>query len=204
MKGKLYKTNNDTYILVDLTKGTYDKGYVLGTSRESDVNKLSIKNCQAIENGYDLDELAYTDSEEFVDNFDYNDGYGNICRFNNSHEVQECYIKGFQKALEILGDKKFSEKELTMLFAYGHQIGMNDVLAIQSQHSPQPMPKPDSDKLRDEFIQSLQQTEWDVEICCYVDNSDGWLDADSFNSPLCTNTGIPKLDENECLILKRI
>jgi hypothetical protein len=49
MKGKLYKTNNDTYILVDPTKETYDKGYLLGTSRESDVNKLFIKNCQAIE-----------------------------------------------------------------------------------------------------------------------------------------------------------
>jgi len=56
MKGKLYKTEKENYVLVDPTKGTYDDGYMLGTSRESQYNKLSIKNCQAIENGYDLDD----------------------------------------------------------------------------------------------------------------------------------------------------
>ena len=81
------------------------------------------------------------------------------------------------------------------LFAYGHQIGMNNVLAIQSQHSPQPMPKPDSDKLRDELIQSLQQTEWDVEI----EMGDPIGISDKY-----TPDTKPKLDENSCLILKRV
>ena len=54
----------------------------------------------------------------------------------------------------------------------------------------------------DEYIQSLQQTEWDVEICCYIGNGD--KESDSFKDPLVTNTGIPKLDEDGCLILRRI
>jgi len=54
----------------------------------------------------------------------------------------------------------------------------------------------------DILIQSLQQpTEIEVEIRCYVGNGD--KESDSFNDPLVTNTGIPKLDENGCLILKK-
>lgn len=50
--------------------------------------------------------------------------------------------------------------------------------------------------------QSLQQpTEIEVEIRCYIGNGD--KDSDSFKDPLVTNTGIPKLDENDCLILKK-
>jgi hypothetical protein len=50
--------------------------------------------------------------------------------------------------------------------------------------------------------QSLQQpTEIEVEVCCYIGNGD--KESDSFKDPLVTNTGIPKLDENDCLILKK-
>jgi hypothetical protein len=70
---------------------------------------------------------------------------------------------------------------------------MNQVLAIQSQHSPQPMPKPDSDKLRDELIQSLQQTERDVVI---MDSG-----ISNFDS---RGRFIPKLDSEGCIILKRV
>ena len=182
MGEKLVKTGND-YILYSKDKT------VLGiTSGTMEGRMLSLKNCQAIENGYDLDELG-REACNITDPL----------RLDSQKYKQDPYFrigfnKGFQKAMEILGDKKFSEKELTMLFAYGHQIGMNDVLAIQSQHSPQPMPKPDSDKLRDELIQSLQQTEWDVEIVMDRVPADrapnGWSE-------------FPKLDEDGCLILKR-
>ena len=50
-------------------------------------------------------------------------------------------------------------------------------------------------------LYELTQTEWDVEICCYIGNGDKELD--SFKDPLVTNTGIPKLDSDGCLILKR-
>ena len=189
MNAKLYKTEKENYVLVDPTKGTYDDGYTLGTSRESQYNKLSIKNCETIERGYDLGELA----------MGY-DLYENI----NFVGQTRAYKAGFQKALEILGDKKFSEKELTMLFVYGHQIGMNTVLSIQSQHSPQPMDKPDSDKLRDEFIQSLKQTEWQVEVVYHrACNADNFNCGNEDKCQICTKV-CPKLDENGCIILKRI
>ena len=52
MKAKLIKTEVN-YILED------DKGVVIAsTSLNKEGLSLSIKNCQVIENGYDLDELA--------------------------------------------------------------------------------------------------------------------------------------------------
>ena len=53
MKGKLIKTSNGIY---DLFEGTR---FISTTdSPDGTANKLSLKNCQAIERGYDLDELA--------------------------------------------------------------------------------------------------------------------------------------------------
>jgi hypothetical protein len=43
--------------------------------------------------------------------------------------------------------------------------------------------------------------EWDIEVCCYLGNGD--KESDSFKDRFVTNTGIPKLDANGCLILKR-
>ena len=69
-----------------------------------------------------------------------------------------------------MGDKKFSEEDIRMAFSH-----------VQNEPT------------FDEFIQSLQQTEWDVEVVMV---------------PALSNNGnvyygdIPKLDENGCLILK--
>ena len=53
------------------------------------------------------------------------------------------FIKGFQKALEILGDKKFSEED------------MKNAIYIAWD---------DDNLATTDIIQLLQQTEWDVEI----------------------------------------
>ena len=59
MKGKLIKTDVN-YILED------DKGFVIAsTSLKKEGLSLSLKNCQAIELGYDLDELARDSSREY-------------------------------------------------------------------------------------------------------------------------------------------
>jgi hypothetical protein len=139
----------------------------------NDFGQLSIKNCQSIENGYDLDELSksYAIRDDISDEFDYVDG------------IMKHFKAGLQKAFEIKSDKNFSEEDVRKAID----------IAWRNE---------ESNKI--DIIQSIKKTEWDVEICCYVDNSNGWLDADSFNSPLLTNTGIPKLDSDGFLILKRI
>ena len=150
-----------------------ESGYILSLNGDIDdpyaiVNKqlakdhewyrLSLKNCQAIERGYDLDELV---KKEIVD--------GRL--HPNDGAKKEGIVRGFELALEILGDKKFSEEQLRESF-----------LHVQN------------DPTFDVFKQSLQQTEWDVEVVMV---------------PAMSNNGnvyygdIPKLDENGCLILKK-
>jgi hypothetical protein len=154
MKGRLIKTDVN-YILED------DKGVVIAsTSLKKEGLSLSLKNCQAIEKGYDLDELAYSSFP------------------NGTYETSEIdlglvmYKLGFQKTLQLMGDKKFSEEQLREAFFHVQNEPTFDV-----------------------FKQSLQQTEWDVEI---------------ETVPALSNNGnvyygdIPKKDEDGCLILKRL
>lgn len=130
--------------------------------------KLSLKNCQAIECGYDLDELV----EGFIEKTGYHD-------FDSYS-----YKLGFQKALEILGDRKFSEKDVRKAIEFG----------MKSYHSWK-------NRNEDVFIQSLQQNKWDVEVVeqCLDPNCDGINRKGD-----CVTTGKPKLDVDGCLILKRI
>lgn len=67
---------------------------------------------------------------------------------------RESFIKGMQYERKV----SFTEKHLVIMFAYGHQLGMNSVLAIQSKYTPQPMEVPDTDKLRDEMIKFLKES----------------------------------------------
>ena len=94
MKAKLYK-DNDThyYVTVDGNIMASTDGHPL----KAITNKLSLKNCQAIELGYDLDELA----DEYYKQFDNLP----VIRYN-------AYTAGFQKALSILGDKKFTKNDI--------------------------------------------------------------------------------------------
>jgi hypothetical protein len=157
MKGKLIKTDVN-FLLED------DKGVVIAsTSLNKEGLSLSQKNCQAIELGYDLDELA----------MGY-DLYENI----NFVGQMRAFKAGFQKALELMGDKKFSEEQLREAFFHVQNEPTFDV-----------------------FKQSLQQTEWDVEILeeCLDKNCDGVNKKGE-----CITTGKPKLDENGCLILKKL
>ena len=156
MDAKLIKTGNE-YLLKDL------KGEVLAiTSGSKEGRMLSLKNCQAIENGYDLDELADEFSRKFP---------------NDSEPIRYAsFIIGFQKALSILGDKKFSEQDVRDAYFHGEK----DSYTKGGQ----------TKEMENECIQSLQQTEWDVEIV--EDTSILWQFSE------------PKLDQNGCLILKRI
>jgi len=154
MEGKLIKVEN---------------GYVLMVNNimyATDNDKLSLKNCEAIANGYDLDELAFNYAESKTP-------IGHTWWTYTQH-----FKEGFQKALELLGDKKFSEGDLRE--------------AISQTRKGMLYNK----KYEDEYIQSLQQTEWDVIVETYIysemDGRGGFSERR------------PKLDEEGCLILKRV
>ena len=161
MEGKLVKTGND-YILYSKDKT------VLGiTSGTIEGRMLSLNNCEVIENGYDLDEVV----EDIVKTIVPNDRGEDIWYGTSMAVGKLC----FQKALEILGDKKYNEY-VKFMFQFGFNLD-----------------NPMSRNEYDAHIQSLQQTEWDVEIEMVSIPADrapnGW---DEF----------PKLDDDGCLILK--
>jgi|688.fasta_scaffold204300_5 hypothetical protein len=185
MKGKLYKTNNDTYILVDPTKETYDKGHLLGTSRESDVNKLFIKNCQAIENGYDLDNLA--DSWVFEKNghkWSNNDG--------TAGDNYGSFKAGFERALELMEERYYTKDQMMMLAGY--------VAGMLSRNKE--IPALDIKKESLDFIDSMEQKEWDVEIEMEPYHDGEFVD--DGKTHIFEPKWKPLLDENGCLILKRL
>ena len=165
--------DHDNYHLVN------DKQFVIGTTDESilsctDKYKLSLKNCQAIERGYDLDELADEVFEKRPKEIPYVDEY----------DFKQGVMVGFQKALEILGDKKFSEKELRTSYNVGYSDGQ------------------DGATFYNRFNQSLQQNEWLVEIvketyhdCKFVDDGNTYSFEPKWREAL---------DEKNCIILKKI
>jgi len=160
MKAKLVKRSNgrfDLYKIEDV-----DQLNTIASSFDNPNGKLSLKNCEAIELGYDLDELAYEKSW--------------------NEDSEKGFINGAKAILEILGDKKFSEENMLKSFIIG-------VFTDETS---------DHDFEFTELMKDLQQTEWDVEIVmetCSMNPSD--LDCSEIAER-------PKLDENGCLILKRI
>ena len=149
MKAKLIKREDGLYFLHD------ENGKLI-------YGKLSLKNCEAIVNGYDLDELAenlYLKSGP--------DGISDTLSFKI----------GFQKALEILGDKKFSEEDMKKAIHFG--ASWREQLFNGTTKTS-------------ELFESLQQTEWDVEIVMDICGDKVYAVPE------------PALDENGCLILRRI
>jgi hypothetical protein len=136
MKAKLIKTENDYDLKIDgRTFATTDfKGIHAGANSATEY-KLSLKNCQAIENGYDLytHQIFIQAGKEYLgDNF-------NMLDIDvDTHQIS---LIAINKALEILDDKRFSEVDIRKAFLIKH-----DSISI------------------DYVIQQLQQTQWDVEI----------------------------------------
>ena len=152
------------------------------------VNKLSLKNCQEIENGYDLYELAKASMNKI-----------NIL-FNNSLDSKSHTIgfkAGWHHALKILGDKKYTEED--MREAYND--GMYNIDRDGDFIDP-----PDIDF--NDTIQKLQQKKWDciVEMEKVKDETKiigSVKGVKGSGDKITTYKSIPKLDADGCLILKR-
>jgi len=100
MRGKLFKREDDFYSLkVDEIVMSTSNGMLVD-------HKLSLKNCQAIELGYDLDELAKKFRNETI--------------MNSSFISDETSFKeGAKSIIEILGYKKFTEDDVNLAFVLG-------------------------------------------------------------------------------------
>jgi hypothetical protein len=141
MEAKLIKDKrDDDFYYLKIGINTY------ATTGKESFRVLSLKNCQSMERGYDLDELAIS-----------------TYPFDSKADVinaisQQAYIKGFQKCLEILGDKKFSENQVKKAITNFY----NDERLLTATNL-------------NKAIQSLQQTEWKVSFNPEEKDSEGRL-----------------------------
>ena len=157
MKAKLIKENGHYFLEVEPN---------IVYSTKGDIVQLSLKNCQAIELGYDLMKLAEENSNKYYD-IKTTDWH---CNYNG-------FFSGFQKALELMGDKKFTEEDIHEAYFLGERDdrgGLHDILKSQEQH------------------------EWDVEI----ETIEYGLGNDNDGRPVYETRCL--LDADSCLILKRI
>ena len=139
-KAKLIK-KGDIYFLDELKVGGYT---TIGNSLvkpKGILYDLSLKNCQAIERGYDLDELA----------IDYIGDADKIHWTPSEHNEFIAFKEGFQKALEILGDKKFSEEDMERM-----SLATSEWENSEIEYG--------KDVLIKKVFKLLEKTEWQVEF----------------------------------------
>jgi hypothetical protein len=187
MKAKLVKEYGDFYLISDKEIQSGDeyvkldnkpRTLLLGTTiATAKVPKLSFKNCQAIELGYDLDELA----EELTK-----------AHNPNNNDFEAGVKAGFQKALEILGGKKFTEEDIRKAYIQGTNDGAQFESMRDYDSEDDNEPWEFAEEAEKEFIQSLQQNEWEVEVVTQkLFGMGDWIKS-------------PVTDADGCLILKRV
>jgi hypothetical protein len=181
MKAKLFKEDQIYYLSIDnkLIGSTYFK------LPKGITYKLSIENCQAIERGYDLERTADIFGSNAKGNVDYKLGanYG--------------FEKGFQYALELLGDKKFSEEDISKAIDFGVHVEAGNIDIDYKKYGTH----------QNQFIQSIQQNEWDVVAVTKNSRTGKIIKSESDltwdEDGLC-DRAVPKLDSSGQLILKKI
>jgi hypothetical protein len=193
MKAKLFKNNKGDYYLIDPTKGTdaNDEGFLLGSSRETNFQKLSKQNCDELFGVVDVEKLAKSSIKHV-----YNKYGENITSGSQKLDTIYGYKEGFNKAMELNKDKVFTFDDMKRAFKVGFSNGFASDIISQDK-----LPT-EKENLFNEFIQSLQQpTEIEVEIDmqCLDPTCDGIN-----RKGICIPGDKPKLDSEGNLILKKI
>jgi hypothetical protein len=157
MKSKLIKKSDGWYNLYDGEIG------IGSTHSELQGHKLSKQNCDEIFGVVDIEKYV----DEYAAEWEYTERIG--------------FRDGFNKAMELNKDKRFTEQNLREAYSRGILGG---------------------DSVVDRYIKALQPTEIEVEIEMESMNIDEIREQGK--GFLHGNTKKPKLDENGCLILKKI
>ena len=176
MKGTLVK-REDRYDLYNESDGSK-----IASTAPNPQSRLSIINCESIEKGYSIEEIdaLFKKVPHTV---------------QNEEDYWKCragFITGFQTAMEILGDKKFSEEDMRNAW----DAALNQYLMFHEIPAT---------AWREQHIQSLQQTEWDVVAITKNSRTGKIIKSESDltwdEDGLC-DSAVPVFDADGCLILK--
>jgi hypothetical protein len=160
-----------------------DPGHKIASTNSKSGLKLSLKNCEAIVRGYDLDELAETFAKKHS-------------IYPTAQDDTEYGFKaGFQAAVEILGDKRFSEKDILKVILIASSTPDSLIGGTLKQ------------KTLPQVIETIKQKKWEVVLEmefvgeCKGDNNNGCFQESPAHNCGCFKKEM-KLDEGGCLILK--
>jgi len=144
MKGQLVK-RQDRWDLYNESDGSK-----IASTLPNPMGKLSIKNCKAIENGYDLDELC----EKYATN-----PMSNFAKNGDEYVAKHSFGRGFLKAMELMEGKKYNRQDVIHALTYG--VSESKKKRTHSQ-------------ILEEYrgTHLIEQTEWEVEI----DMTEDWYD----------------------------
>lgn len=172
-----------------------EDGSKIASSAPNPFNKLSIKNCEAIANGYDLNELSH---EEYLLHENNQELYGHSIELKLAYKAG--VYDGLKRMLTVLGDKKFSESDMINAYIEGTNDGAQFESMMDYDHSDNSEAQNFSEQAEQDFRKLLQQTEFDVEIvmeCGEVKQCECGSNKNCLNQQ-------PKLDADGCLILRRL
>jgi hypothetical protein len=144
------------------------------------VLRISLKNCKAIERGYDLDNEA----NRFM-------ASGKTIGGGDSGWIKSAFKEGFQKAIELMVDKKFTEDDIRKAYFQGEKDS-----CVKGGHTKD---------MSDEFIQSLYQNKWEVAIVTednFTPTDEKYID-EVGSGNFFEHSKKPKFDQDGCVILRR-
>jgi hypothetical protein len=170
--------------------------------------KLSKENCDKIFGVVDVEKLAKKEYREFPTNpkdkseWKYN-------RDNNYRLKRKAYIKGFNKAMELNKDRIFTLEKMfniidniSFVKTNSEELNSKDYQPFITDEDGQPWTF--NKQYLIEYIQSLQQPT-EIEVDIVMECKTGCVNF-IFNgeNSLCCGDKVPRLDSNNCLILKPI
>jgi hypothetical protein len=194
MKGVLKKELIDGWVVFSL----YDENNnFVGSTKfgiidyNSKYKNLSYDNCKYIELGYNLQEMV---DSYLLDKFGATTG-------NDS--VKQAAYHFFEEAMRIVGDKRFTTKDMVFAYIEGTNDGSNVAGMCEDYSCEESINEAHEygDELFKDFTDTLKEkTEWEVEIELEKIYYPANIPKDGEIRP----ENQPKLDSNGCLILKNL
>jgi len=175
----------------------YSHDSCIATTQESPHKRLSKQNCDTIFGATDVNELANQNAKKDL----FNGGYDGLINAHQQMLIEVSYINGFKKAMELNKDKLFTVEDMKKAI----EIAKNSMCVDNDGEYCY------STKANNEIIQSLQQpTEIEIEIemenygyCEGCRKAGMWHCAHADTCGYAETRERPKLDANDCLILKK-
>ncbi len=187
MKAKLIK-ENDFYYLVQDDKIVADLD---GHPLKSITGKLSKQNCDEIFGVVDVEKLAEEDCS-------IHHPYHPV----HDQTTRATFIRGFNKAMELNKDKVFTEEQMFRMFLFGHSLSEAIKRGVIEDKSVGEM---FDDRIK--FIQQPTEIEVEIEMKKVVDEKKvigAVKGVKGSGDKITTYKSVSKLDENGCLILRKL